>query len=76
MVENVLITEAGGDPSAGYESKPTLDLVELMNAVDATVPSAVGDRIVRDRESPSTRSPSACAPVAGSSTSAPARPGA
>ena len=41
MVENVLITEAGGDPSAGYESKPTLDLVELMNTVDATVPSAV-----------------------------------
>jgi len=41
MVENVLITEAGGDPSAGYESKPTLDLVELMNTIDATVPSAV-----------------------------------
>ncbi len=41
MVENVLITEAGGDPSAGYESKPTLDLVELMNTVDATVPGAV-----------------------------------
>ena len=41
MVENVLITEAGGDPSAGYESKPTLDLIELMNTVDATVPSAV-----------------------------------
>jgi N-acetylmuramic acid 6-phosphate etherase len=41
MVENVLITEAGGDPSSGYESKSTLDLVELMNTVDATVPSAV-----------------------------------
>ncbi len=41
MVEDVLITEAGGDPHAGYESKPTLDLVESMNASDATVPGAV-----------------------------------
>jgi N-acetylmuramic acid 6-phosphate etherase len=41
MVEDVLITEAGGDPGAGYESKATLDLVERMNAVDATVPAAV-----------------------------------
>jgi N-acetylmuramic acid 6-phosphate etherase len=41
MVEDVLITEAGGDPRAGYESKPTLDLVESMNASDATVPGAV-----------------------------------
>ena len=39
MVEDVLITEAGGDPHAGYESKPTLDLVESMNASDATVPA-------------------------------------
>src|SRR5262245_10230224 len=41
MVEDVLITEAGGDPNAGYESKPTLELVELMNAADATVTAAV-----------------------------------
>jgi len=41
MVEDVLITEAGGDPDAGYESKPTLELVELMNAADATVAAAV-----------------------------------
>jgi N-acetylmuramic acid 6-phosphate etherase len=41
MVEDVLITEAGGDPSTGYESKPTLELVELMNAADATVAAAV-----------------------------------
>src|SRR5262245_29677231 len=41
MVEDVLITEAGGDPRAGYESRPTLDLVELMNTVDATVSGAV-----------------------------------
>src|SRR5262245_20361333 len=41
MVEDVLITEAGGDPGAGYESRPTLDLVQLMNTVDATVSGAV-----------------------------------
>jgi N-acetylmuramic acid 6-phosphate etherase len=41
MVEDVLITEAGGDPGSGYESKATLDLVQRMNAVDATVPGAV-----------------------------------
>ena len=41
MVEDVPITEAGGDPSTGYESKPTLGLVESMNAADATVPAAV-----------------------------------
>jgi len=41
MVEDVLITEAGGDPRAGYEDKPTLELVELMNAADATVAAAV-----------------------------------
>src|SRR5262249_13790439 len=41
MVEDVLITEAGGDPAAGYESKATLDLVELMNEADATVAGAV-----------------------------------
>ena len=41
MVEDELITEAGGDPGAGYESQPTLELVALMNAEDATVPAAV-----------------------------------
>jgi N-acetylmuramic acid 6-phosphate etherase len=41
MVEDVLITEAGGDPGTGYEGKPTLELVELMNAADATVAAAV-----------------------------------
>jgi N-acetylmuramic acid 6-phosphate etherase len=41
MVEDVLITEAGGDPGAGYESQPTLDLVERINAADATVATAV-----------------------------------
>ena len=41
MVEDVLITEAGGNPNAGYEDKSTLELVELMNAADATVAAAV-----------------------------------
>jgi N-acetylmuramic acid 6-phosphate etherase len=41
MVEDVQITEAGGDPGAGYESKSTIELVELMNATDATVAAAV-----------------------------------
>ena len=41
MVEDELITEAGGDPAAGYEARGTLELVELMNAADATVSAAV-----------------------------------
>ena len=41
MVDNGLVTEAGGDPSAGYEARATLELVELMNAADATVAGAV-----------------------------------
>jgi N-acetylmuramic acid 6-phosphate etherase len=41
MVEDTLVTEAGSDPAAGYESRETVDLVELMNAADATVPGAV-----------------------------------
>jgi N-acetylmuramic acid 6-phosphate etherase len=41
MVEDVLMTEAGADPTAGYESRGTLELVELMGAADATVPEAV-----------------------------------
>ena len=41
MVEDELITEAGSDPHAGYESQPTAELVALMNREDASVPSAV-----------------------------------
>jgi N-acetylmuramic acid 6-phosphate etherase len=41
MVEEERVTEAGGDPDAGYESKATLDLVRLVNEFDATVPAAV-----------------------------------
>jgi N-acetylmuramic acid 6-phosphate etherase len=41
MVEDELVTEAGGDPHAGYEARETLELVELMNAADATVSAAV-----------------------------------
>jgi N-acetylmuramic acid 6-phosphate etherase len=41
MVEDELITEAGSDPHAGYESRRTSELVELMNAEDASVPEAV-----------------------------------
>jgi N-acetylmuramic acid 6-phosphate etherase len=41
MAENGLVTEAGGDPRAGYESRDTLSLVELMNEADATVAAAV-----------------------------------
>ncbi len=41
MVEDELITEAGSDSHAGYESRPTSELVALMNAEDATVPRAV-----------------------------------
>ena len=36
-----LPTEAGSDPSADYEARATRELVELMNAADATVPTAV-----------------------------------
>jgi N-acetylmuramic acid 6-phosphate etherase len=42
MVDNGLVTEAGGDPAAGYEKRETLELVELMNEADSTVPAAVG----------------------------------
>lgn len=38
---NGLVTESGSDASAGYESRPTLELVELMNERDAQVSSAV-----------------------------------
>jgi N-acetylmuramic acid 6-phosphate etherase len=41
MVEDELITEAGSDPHTGYESRPTSELVALMNAEDSTVPEAV-----------------------------------
>jgi N-acetylmuramic acid 6-phosphate etherase len=36
-----LATEAGSAPGADYDLRPTLELVELMNAEDATVPAAV-----------------------------------
>ena len=42
MVDNGLVTEAGGDAAAGYEKRETLELVELMNEGDSTVPAAVG----------------------------------
>ena len=41
MIEDALVTEAGGDPAAGYEGRETVELVELMNAADATVAGAV-----------------------------------
>lgn len=41
MVENERVTEAGGDPAAGYETRTTHDLVLLVNEFDAAVPSAV-----------------------------------
>lgn len=41
MVEDLTLTEAGSNPSAGYESRSTLELVELMNEADATVAEAV-----------------------------------
>ena len=42
MIEDVLVTEAGSDPTAGFESRGTPELVELMNAADTAVPEAVG----------------------------------
>jgi len=36
-----LATEAGSEPRADYDLRPTLELVELMNAEDNTVPAAV-----------------------------------
>ena len=41
MADNGLVTEAGGDPGAGYETRSTLELVRLMNDADAAVPAAV-----------------------------------
>ena len=41
MVEDELVTEAGSDPHAGYESLSTSELVALMNDQDSTVPAAV-----------------------------------
>ena len=38
-----LTTEAGSDPSADYDVLPTIELVALMNAEDATVPAAVAE---------------------------------
>jgi len=42
MADNGLVTEAGGDPEAGYETRETLELVGLMNEADSIVPAAVG----------------------------------
>src|SRR5688500_11361755 len=36
-----LETEAGSEPGADYDLRPTLELVALMNAADSTVPTAV-----------------------------------
>ena len=41
MVDTEVVTEAGGDPTLGYETRSTLELVELMNEADATVAGAV-----------------------------------
>lgn len=41
MVEDERVTEAGGDPTAGYEKRSTLDLVLLVNDYDSAVPAAV-----------------------------------
>ena len=41
MIEDAVVTEAGSDPTAGYELRETRELVELMNAADATVADAV-----------------------------------
>ena len=38
-----LTTEAGSDPLVDYNVLPTIELVELMNAEDATVPAAVAE---------------------------------
>jgi N-acetylmuramic acid 6-phosphate etherase len=38
-----LATEAGSEPSADYDLRATHELVELMNAEDATVPAAVAE---------------------------------
>jgi N-acetylmuramic acid 6-phosphate etherase len=43
MVEDALVTEAGSDPAAGHERRETEELVELINAGDATVPGAVAE---------------------------------
>jgi N-acetylmuramic acid 6-phosphate etherase len=43
MVDDPVATESGSDPHAGYERRETIELVELMNVADATVPAAVGD---------------------------------
>ena len=41
MVDDPVATESGSDPHAGYERRETIELVELMNAADATVPEAI-----------------------------------
>jgi N-acetylmuramic acid 6-phosphate etherase len=41
MVDDRVATESGGNPHAGYEARETIELVELMNDADATVPAAI-----------------------------------
>jgi len=41
MVDDTVTTESGSDPHAGYERRETIELVALMNAADATVPTAI-----------------------------------
>ena len=75
MADNGLVTEAGGDPAAGYETRETLELVELMNEADSTVPAAVADRRAGRSQRWSTPSRSDFAPAGVSCTSARDRPG-
>ena len=41
MVDDPVATESGSNPHAGYEGRETIELVELMNDADATVPAAI-----------------------------------
>jgi N-acetylmuramic acid 6-phosphate etherase len=41
MVDDPVATESGGNPHAAYEARETIELVELINDADATVPAAI-----------------------------------
>jgi N-acetylmuramic acid 6-phosphate etherase len=41
MVDDPVATESGGNPHAAYEGRETIELVQLMNDADATVPAAI-----------------------------------
>ena len=41
MVDDPVATESGSNPHAGYEVRESIELVELMNDADATVPAAI-----------------------------------